>query len=1131
MEAGTAALTTRMKNTLGSPYDLRCPQLNGDRVQDQFISCINALVKMRSKDEKKPQKAETKPTDPKKRPHTRNEVKRYLPEFTLGVNSITRKLEKSIKEKKTKGGVNVPSPFSLVIIAREDKTKPHVLCDHLPVLCYLSSTPVVIMEATFFCKLFDTSSVLALAIQSGSSVKEVVDLIQHITNFITQPIDIPHLQPLKEKLSSDVPIEKEKSKGDTKTEETKKEETKKEETKKEKKGKNLLNPLQIGKKREPKVGGKKKVDAWNTNKTNKRSLWVSYLVAPDTTVRGYLFVQWCQTSTTRLLWVYDIVNYLQPTGLISDLYLCSTLLSAAEAVYSDLSIKVGNGGLFFEPAKVTRHRASSCITIGSISHVANPALEGHKMKSVKEFEDFSSSEDDSREVEDLKSMLTEVPSRNSQSSIGNSVSNSARLWDELEHVYREMEQREKDYAIAVEIGKMLLDKNKELQDQNNSFQMQVKILSSQSHPTSWKNLEEEKHTIEEKNKRLKRKNKELRMQLSLVEKGKDSSEMKAILLSEEFSRMEGKLAAQKVEIASYRRRNSELSEELERVKEEAEFLREGAERLVVDRSTPIVVEEDVHDEEYDRLEEELLSISTAKERTEALLSELREENEQLKTNMFDRDDGRKHLETIIDNLTKTNRALRSEVEEQKMLSEQSKARAIDLEVALEMNQMMMEPTRIPNMDDAVSIHQFGSLLDELGMTEPGLLTDQRGSPIVDGLYTPKSAPLPPADDFSELPEHLQQLLGPPPSPPKGEVSLSSHKEDEWPSIVVDETNFPPSPIPKKTFQQFLDPIDLTDDTIAAAEEPSTTDPANASTTEPKFDFAAYFPVEEAMPAAIAESSEIVPEVTSGAPAFMQFLEDSVEMSQTILSPSTPREQPKVDILDTLTSNFNLKAFLAETNTSQPESTPTTTGQNILDDITTPSLKDMLYGEGGLLKDIETIPWDLEQEKEKLKIRRKSSESSVVSSVTNSPSMRNSPRAPATPRMSIGERRAEERVLMDVISNLRMRLQAVIRDGGPDMNERVREHPLIQHNDSLRMIVDLFLEYCNLYKKSQPDIRKDNRGYWSGSVHTFFGGWKWRILVNGECHWMSPSVYKRLRCNSSLFETNTTLFIVIEYINW
>lgn len=39
-----------------------------------------------------------------------------------------------------------------------------------------------------------------------------------------------------------------------------------------------------------------------------------------------------------------------------------------------------------------------------------------------------------------------------------------------------MEQREKDYQIAVEIGKMLLDKNKELEDKNDEMKTQYTLL-------------------------------------------------------------------------------------------------------------------------------------------------------------------------------------------------------------------------------------------------------------------------------------------------------------------------------------------------------------------------------------------------------------------------------------------------------------------------------------------------------------------------------------------------------------------------------------------------------------------------------------------------------------------------------
>jgi hypothetical protein len=71
-----------------------------------------------------------------------------------------------------------------------------------------------------------------------------------------------------------------------------------------------------------------------------------------------------------------------------------------------------------------------------------------------------------------------LPKNRLSNSVGKSSSNlqGTRLLEELEQLYREMEQREKDYAVAVEIGKMLLDKNKELQDQNTEMQGQIELL-------------------------------------------------------------------------------------------------------------------------------------------------------------------------------------------------------------------------------------------------------------------------------------------------------------------------------------------------------------------------------------------------------------------------------------------------------------------------------------------------------------------------------------------------------------------------------------------------------------------------------------------------------------------------------
>lgn len=58
-----------------------------------------------------------------------------------------------------------------------------------------------------------------------------------------------------------------------------------------------------------------------------------------------------------------------------------------------------------------------------------------------------------------------------------SLDRSRSVWDQLEAMYKEMEEREAEYLKAVEIGKMLLDKNKELEDKvaqlEGHFQIEV----------------------------------------------------------------------------------------------------------------------------------------------------------------------------------------------------------------------------------------------------------------------------------------------------------------------------------------------------------------------------------------------------------------------------------------------------------------------------------------------------------------------------------------------------------------------------------------------------------------------------------------------------------------------------------
>ncbi len=50
--------------------------------------------------------------------------------------------------------------------------------------------------------------------------------------------------------------------------------------------------------------------------------------------------------------------------------------------------------------------------------------------------------------------------------------NKVGVWEEIEQLYKELETREKDYQVAMAIGKMLLEKNKDLNDQRETLKQQ-----------------------------------------------------------------------------------------------------------------------------------------------------------------------------------------------------------------------------------------------------------------------------------------------------------------------------------------------------------------------------------------------------------------------------------------------------------------------------------------------------------------------------------------------------------------------------------------------------------------------------------------------------------------------------------
>eukprot|EP01114_Cavostelium_apophysatum_P007635 TRINITY_DN1977_c0_g3_i1.p1 TRINITY_DN1977_c0_g3~~TRINITY_DN1977_c0_g3_i1.p1 ORF type:complete len:748 (+),score=244.89 TRINITY_DN1977_c0_g3_i1:240-2483(+) len=274
----------------------------------------------------------------------------------------------------------------------------------------------------------------------------------------------------------------------------------------------------------------------------------------------------------------------------------------------------------------------------------------------------------------------------------------ATMWEEIEMLYKDMEQREKDYQIAVEIGKMLLDKNKELQDQVDDTKTQY-TLWLQERENELSSVIEEHDELVTKNDDLKVQVKQLQMQNSLLQSGRGDSEVKALLLSEEFYKMESKLEKYKKEVKEEKSKYSALNEELEKCKAELDQAKnaesELRKRAVTQRIKNNIQEEkekaavEVGDEskERERLEQEMMHLLHSKNKLEAQVKELTNENLYLKQNVTQQNDERDHLERLIGSLSEANQSLqRQSMEERELL--QAKVKAIsNLEEQIEQQTM------------------------------------------------------------------------------------------------------------------------------------------------------------------------------------------------------------------------------------------------------------------------------------------------------------------------------------------------------------------------------------------------------------------------------------------------------------
>eukprot|EP01117_Protostelium_nocturnum_P012657 TRINITY_DN4660_c0_g1_i1.p1 TRINITY_DN4660_c0_g1~~TRINITY_DN4660_c0_g1_i1.p1 ORF type:complete len:804 (+),score=323.73 TRINITY_DN4660_c0_g1_i1:730-3141(+) len=218
--------------------------------------------------------------------------------------------------------------------------------------------------------------------------------------------------------------------------------------------------------------------------------------------------------------------------------------------------------------------------------------------------------------------------------------------------------------------------------------------------------------------------------------------MRAIVLSDEFDRMESKLQSSKAEIRSQKKRNLILSDELESLKEELENIKKKELKLNKNEKKP----EDFSFEESfleEREEEEMNAIELNRVRFEAELVELKMELEKCREEIELNEDNLKREREACHDWKKDSYRREKENQELKMILEEKNFIISKLQIQIEektidLNEMSFSSPLSPFSPTQNSLHERNlpessnnssspSLFDELSMADPFNMNNNRSS--------------------------------------------------------------------------------------------------------------------------------------------------------------------------------------------------------------------------------------------------------------------------------------------------------------------------------------------------------------------------------------------------------------------
>lgn len=130
------------------------------------------------------------------------------------------------------------------------------------------------------------------------------------------------------------------------------------------------------------------------------------------------------------------------------------------------------------------------------------------------------------------------------------------LWEELEQLYKNLEQRERDYQIAVQIGKMLLDRNQFLQEEILQLAKQLELQEE-----NLKQSEKMQNFIKESE--ITRKEYELKIKhLTMEIEHLKQQQINEHQVVSNLNSNENKIQKLLVQVHTHKKKNSELVEEV-----------------------------------------------------------------------------------------------------------------------------------------------------------------------------------------------------------------------------------------------------------------------------------------------------------------------------------------------------------------------------------------------------------------------------------------------------------------------------------------------------------------------------------------------------------------------------------------